>query len=484
MMLGTRMAATDLSLVSNHSRDVERIINIVCARMITTQELRAGVAFACAAQNAALRSAMQFSADEDFAKELDVQDPLRSFRERFHLPSGKNGKPLIYFAGNSLGLMPKSAKEIVEQELHDWATLGVAAHLEGKTPWYSYHETLRDPAARLVGAKTNEVICMNSLTVNLHLMMATFYRPTKSRFKILMEDPAFPSDTYAIKTQIVHHGLNPKDALMLASPRKGELTAQTEDVLDLINKHAKELAVVLIGGVNFFTGQLFDIPTITAAAQKHGITVGVDLAHAIGNVPLSLHDWNVDFAVWCSYKYLNAGPGAVAGAFVHERHATNTDLPRLAGWFGNDPNTRFRMQLEPEFIPVPSADGWQVSNPPILAMAPLRASLAIFDEAGGMKSLREKSIRLTNYLQFLLESGLDGQVKKALTIITPRKENERGCQLSILVHEHGKEVFGKLEAAGVTCDFREPNVIRVAPTPLYNTFHEVWRFTHILADRQ
>jgi kynureninase len=426
---------------------------------------------------------MQFSADEDFAKQFDAQDPLRSFRERFHLPPGKNGKPLIYFAGNSLGLMPKSAKQIVEQELQDWAMLGVAAHLEGKTPWYSYHETVREPAARLVGAKGNEVICMNSLTVNLHLMMATFYRPTKSRFKILMEDPAFPSDTYAIKTQIVHHGLDPKDALMLASPRKGELTVPTEDVLDLIEKHGNEIAVVLIGGVNFFTGQLFDIETITAAAQKERITVGVDLAHAVGNVPLSLHDWNVDFAVWCSYKYLNAGPGAVAGAFVHERHATNTDLPRLAGWFGNNPKTRFRMHLEPEFIPVPSADGWQISNPPILAMAPLRASLAIFEEAGGMDGLRKKSILLTSYLQFLLEPGPNREFKNEYTVITSRRENERGCQLSILAHERGKEVFGRLEAAGVACDFREPNVIRVAPTPLYNTFHEVWRFAKILTQQ-
>ena len=321
---------------------------------------------------------------------------------------------------------------------------------------------------------------MNSLTVNLHLMMATFYRPTKSRFKILMEDPAFPSDTYAIKTQIVHHGLNAKDALILARPRKAELTVKTEDVLELIERHAHELAVVLIGGVNFFTGQLFDIPTITEAAQKHGITMGVDLAHAIGNVPLSLHDWNVDFAVWCSYKYLNAGPGAVAGAFVHERHATNTHLPRLAGWFGNDPNTRFRMHLEPEFIPVPSADGWQVSNPPILAMAPLRASLAIFDEAGGMEPLRKKSIKLTSYLQFLLESEPNGHSKHRYTAITPRSGSERGCQLSILAHQHPKELFNKLESSGVICDFREPNVIRVAPTPLYNTFHEVWRFVEIL----
>jgi len=319
---------------------------------------------------------------------------------------------------------------------------------------------------------------MNSLTVNLHLMMATFYRPTQSRFKILMEDPAFPSDTYAIKTQMVHHGLNPKDALILARPRKGELPVRTEDILELIERRAHELAVVLIGGVNFFTGQLFDIPTITQAAQKHEIIVGIDLAHAIGNVPLSLHDWNVDFAVWCSYKYLNAGPGAVAGAFVHEQHASNTDLPRLAGWFGNDPNTRFRM--EPEFIPVPNADGWQVSNPPILAMAPLRASLAIFDEAGGMEPIREKSIRLTSYLQFLLESEAGEHSKKRYMVVTPRNTNERGSQLSIQVQEHPKELFNKLESTGVICDFREPNVIRVAPTPLYNTFHEVWRFAEIL----
>ena len=423
---------------------------------------------------------MTFSAGEEFAQQLDSEDPLRSFRDRFHLPLGNDGEPLVYFAGNSLGLMPKSAREIVEQELDDWADLGVDAHLKAKTPWYSYHETLREPTARLVGAQPIEVICMNSLTVNLHLMMATFYHPTKSRFKILMEDPAFPSDTYAIKTQIVHHRLSAKEALILARPRSGEFTVRTEEILDLIEKHAGELAVVLVGGVNFFTGQLFDIPTITAAARKHGITVGVDLAHAIGNVPLSLHDWNVDFAVWCSYKYLNAGPGAVAGAFVHERHATNTNLPRLAGWFGNDPNTRFRMHLEPEFIPVPSADGWQISNPPILSMAPLRASLAIFEDAGGMEPLRQKSIKLTNYLQFLLESEPDEQSKKQYTIITPRQADQRGCQLSILVREHPKELFAKLEAAGVKCDFREPNVIRAAPTPLYNTFHEVWRFANIL----
>ena len=423
---------------------------------------------------------MQFSADQDFAREMDAQDPLRQFREKFHLPLDKNGKPLIYFAGNSLGLMPKSSRRIVEEELDNWAKLAVDAHHAAGTPWYSYHEALREPISRLVGAKPIEVICMNSLTVNLHLMMATFYRPTKSRFKILMEEPAFPSDTYAIKTQIVHHGLSPKDALVLARPRKGEFTIRTEDIVDLIEKDPNQLAVVMIGAVNFFTGQLYDIPKITAAAQKRGIIAGFDLAHAIGNVPLALHDWSADFAVWCSYKYLNAGPGAVAGAFVHERHATNTKLPRLAGWFGNDPNTRFRLHLEPEFIPVPSADGWQISNPPIFSMAPLRASLAIFDEAGGMESLRAKSIKLTGYLEFLLtEIG-----SKKFTVITPREPGARGCQLSILAHEHPKKLFEELQIAGVKCDFREPNVVRVAPTPLYNTFDEVWRFAKILAEHQ
>jgi len=420
---------------------------------------------------------MHFSADEDFALQLDGEDPLRQFREKFHLPLGKDGRPLIYFAGNSLGLMPKSARQVVEEELDNWAKLGVEAHHAAGTPWYSYHEALREPTARLAGAKPLEVICMNSLTVNLHLMMATFYRPTKSRFKILMEDPAFPSDTYAIKTQIVHHGLDPKDTLILARPRKGEFTNRTEDIVDLINKHADRLAVVVFGGVNFFTGQLFDIEKITAAAQNRGVVAGFDLAHAIGNAPLSLHDWNVDFAVWCSYKYLNAGPGAVAGAFVHERHAANTKLPRLAGWFGNDPNTRFRLHLEPEFIPVPSADGWQISNPPIFSMAPLRASLETFDEAGAMEPLRAKSARLTSYLEFLLNQN----ASKRFTVITPKSPDNRGCQLSILAHEHSKELHNELIAGGVKCDFREPNVIRIAPTPLYNTFHEVWRFAQILA---
>ena len=424
--------------------------------------------------------AMTFSADESFARQLDAEDPLRHFRDQFHLPPGPDGQPLIYLAGNSLGLMPKAAREIVEQELDDWARLAVDAHLGGKTPWYTYHETLREPAARLVGAKPTEVVCMNSLTVNLHLMMATFYRPTKTRYKILMEEPAFPSDTYAIKSQIVHHGFNPDDALVLARPREGEHTVRAEDIEAVLEQHGGQIALVLFAGVNFLSGQLFNIREITRASQKCGCLVGIDLAHAVGNVPLSLHDWNVDFAVWCSYKYLNAGPGAVAGAFVHERHSANRALPRLAGWWGNDPATRFRMQLEPDFVPVESADSWQISNPPILSMAPLRASLAIFDEAGGMESLRAKSIQLTGYLQFLLDQASS----RLFRIMTPLESAARGAQLSILVHQHPKELFSKLEAAGVKCDFREPNVIRAAPAPLYNTFQETWRFAQILSEHR
>src|SRR6202795_4060014 len=401
-----------------------------------------------------------FSPDEDFARQLDAEDSLRGFREKFHLPLGKDGKPLIYFAGNSLGLMPKTARKTVEQELDDWAKFAVDAHLGAATPWYTYHETLRESVARLVGARPNEVICMNSLTVNLHLMMATFYRPTKSRFKILMEEPAFPSDTYAIKTQIAHHGFDPKEALVLARPREGEFTVRPDDIEAALEKQGEQIALVLIAGVNFFTGQLFDIEQITALAQQRGCIVGIDLAHAAGNVPLALHDWNVDFAVWCSYKYLNAGPGAVAGAFVHERHATNTKLPRLAGWFGNDPNTRFRLHLEPEFVPVASADGWQISNPPIFSMAPLPAPLSIFHEAGGMEPLRANTMKLTGYLEFLIE-----QIgSKKFSLITPTDPSARGAQLSIQVHEHPKQLHEELIAGGVKCDFREPNVIRVAPT--------------------
>ncbi|HEX8680255.1 MAG TPA: kynureninase [Chthoniobacterales bacterium] len=421
---------------------------------------------------------MTFSAEEEFAVQLDREDPLRDFRERFHVPVDSTGRRVIYFVGNSLGLMPKTTRAAVEQELDDWAQLAVDGHLEGRTPWYSYHETLREPAARLVGARPHEVVCMNSLTVNLHLMMASFYRPTKTRFKVLMEEPAFPSDTYAVKSQIAHHGFDPGDAVVLARPREGEFAVRTEEIEAVLEREGEQIALVLLAGVNFFTGQFFDLARITAAGHARGCTVGIDLAHAVGNVPLALHDWDVDFAVWCSYKYLNSGPGAVAGAFVHERHARNAELLRLAGWWGNDPATRFQMHLLPDFVPVRSADSWAVSNPPIFSMAPLRTSFAIFDEAGGMERLREKSIRLTGYLEFLLAQTESRQY----TVITPAAPNERGCQLSILAHEHPKELFAKLEAAGVKCDFREPNVIRAAPTPLYNTFHEVWRFAHLLAE--
>ena len=420
---------------------------------------------------------MNFSTDEPFALQLDEKDPLRAFRRDFHLPLTRNGQPLIYFAGNSLGLMPNAARDLVDQELHDWAALGVDAHLKAKTPWYSYHETLREGTARLAGARPHEVICMNSLTVNLHLMLATFYQPSKSRFKILMEEPAFPSDTYAIKSHMANRGIDPEGALILVAPRNGEYCVRHEDVECAIESAGGQLALVLIGAVNFFTGQLFDVPRITASAQRNGALAGFDLAHAIGNVPLKLHDWNVDFAVWCSYKYLNAGPGAIAGAYIHERHARNTELPRFAGWFGNDPDTRFRLHLEPEFIPVASADAWQISNPPILSMAPLRASLGIFENAGGMELIRAKSLQLTSYLHFLLTE----RTSSDFSIITPESDNEHGSQLSILVHENARRVFQQLEVAGVRCDFREPNVIRVAPAPLYNTFHEVWRFAQLLS---
>ncbi len=422
---------------------------------------------------------MDFSADEEFALACDREDTLRGFRERFHIPVGPDGKQVIYFVGNSLGLMPKTTRAVVDQELDDWANLAVDAHLEGATPWYSSHESVRAGAARLVGAHPDEVVCMNSLTVNLHLMMASFYRPAKGRYKVLMEDPAFPSDTYAVQSQIKHHGFEPVDALLRVSPRRGEFVVRHEDILVTLEKNGQQIAFVLFAGVNFFTGQLFDIAGITSAAHKQGCMVGIDLAHAAGNVLLALHDWEVDFAVWCSYKYLNAGPGAVAGAFVHERHAANLALPRFAGWWGNDPATRFRMQLEPEFVPVPTADAWAVSNPPILSMAPLRASLAIFDEAGGMETLRAKSVGLTSYLAFLLER----ETSALFSVLTPRDPAQRGCQLSIVMHERPKEMFAKLESAGVKCDFREPNVIRAAPTPLYNTFHEVWRFARLLTGR-
>ena len=417
-----------------------------------------------------------FQHDASFARKLDAEDPLAEFRERFHVPKGPDGKEVIYLCGNSLGLQPRSVRPLVEQELKDWESLAVGGHFQAKTPWYSYHEIFRESGANLVGAHPGEVVMMNSLTVNLHLMMVTFYRPTRERHKILMEDCAFPSDTYAVKSQIRHHGFDPKKTLLIAKPRAGESILRTKDLEALLEEKGKEIALVMLGGVNYFTGQAFEIARIAAAAKRQGCAVGLDLAHAAGNVLLDLHRWDVDFAVWCSYKYLNAGPGAVAGCFVHETHGANLDLPRFAGWWGNDPETRFRMHLQPEFIPRKGAEGWQVSNPPILSLAPLKASLDLFEEAG-MEALRQKSEILTGYLIYLIDRIPRGK----LQIITPREPAQRGCQVSIRAGEHAQELSRALEAAGVMADFREPDVLRVAPVPLYNTFHEVWRFARILA---
>ena len=411
----------------------------------------------------------ELSKEKECARALDVVDPLAKFRDRFLFPRKPDGTPVIYFAGNSLGLQPKSVRAVIDQHLYDWAELAVEGHFQGSSKWYSYHEIFRESAARLVGALPHEVVLMNTLTVNLHLMMVSFFRPTRERFKILMEDAAFPSDTYAVRTQLQFHGIDPNDGLLIARPR-------TEDIEELIAREGKQIALVLFGGVNYFSGQVFDFSRITQTAHQQGCIVGFDLAHAAGNVPLRLHEWDIDFAVWCNYKYLNSGPGAVAGCFIHEKHGKNAALPRFAGWWGNDPSTRFRMHLQPEFVPREGADGWQISNPPIFSLAPVRASYDLFDEAG-MPLLREKSKRLTGYLQFLL----DELSPKRIEVITPREPESRGCQLSMLVHDQPRELFKALQSRGIVCDFREPNVIRVAPVPLYNSFIDVWNFAQALS---
>jgi kynureninase len=416
----------------------------------------------------------EFVPDEEFARELDAGDPLARFRERFEIPAGADGRPHIYLCGHSLGLMPKAARTLVAQEMDDWARLGVAGHFEAKHPWYSYHELFRESGARLVGALPGEVVMMNSLTLNLHLMLATFYRPAAGRRAILMEAGAFPSDRYAVESHIRHRGLDPETSLILARPRPGESIHRTEDLERLIEERGAEIALILLPGVQFLTGQVHDIERLSTAARRQGCRVGLDLAHAVGNVVLRLHDWEIDFAVWCSYKYLNAGPGSVGGCFVHARHGADPGLPRLAGWWGNDPETRFEMR--PEFAPRPGADGWQVSNPPILSMAPLLASLAIFEEAG-LLALRARAERLTDYLL----ARIDGLASPRLEVITPREARWRGCQISLRVRGAPRDLAESLSAAGVVCDVRLPDVIRVSATPLYNRFHEIWRFTDILA---
>lgn len=419
---------------------------------------------------------MTFDRDEGFARAADAADPLAPYRERFCLPH-TDGRPRIYLAGNSLGLQPRAVQQALAQELADWSELAVDAHFKGRRPWFSYHETCREQAARLVGGHPDEVVMMNSLTVNLHLMLVSFYRPTAERHKIVIEESAFPSDSYALESQLRWHGYDPDSALLVPRSRSGAGTLETAEIEELLETRGEEIALVLMSGVNYFSGQLFDIERITEAAQRRGCVVGWDLAHAAGNVELALHDWNVDFAAWCSYKYLNGGPGAVAGCFVHRRHAQDLELPRFAGWWGNDPARRFGMHLESDFVPVPAADGWQLSNPPILALAPVRVSLEMFDEVG-MPALRRKSLALTGYLEWLLDSlGLDG-----VEILTPRDPRARGCQLSLRIAGDAESLFRGLEQRGVTGDFRRPDVIRVAPVPLYNTFHDVWSLAERLAE--
>jgi kynureninase len=410
---------------------------------------------------------------DELAQDLDARDPLAAFRARFHVPPGPGGEPVIYFGGNSLGLAPRSASERVEREMQAWARMGVAAHFKEEDPWMATHEPLAAPLARLAGALPEEVVAMNSLTVNLHLMMTSFYRPRPGRAAVVMEDRAFPSDAYAVQTHLRSRGIDPGEEILIVRPASGRHCPGTEDFEALLEREKGRIALILLEGVNYATGQAFDLPRIAAAAKRHGLVLGLDLAHAIGNVPLALHDWGIDFAVWCSYKYLNGGPGAVGGCFVHASHASDLSLPRLGGWWGNDPATRFAMR--PDFVPRPGADGWQLSNPPVLALAPLKASLQIFEEAG-MEALRAKSVSLTACLEASLAS-----LGEACELITPRDPAARGCQLSLRFAHRAREVHRALAERGVVADFREPDLIRVAPVPLYNRFEEVLRFSRILA---
>lgn len=412
-----------------------------------------------------------------FAGRMDAEDPLAEFRGQFHIPPAQGGGEVLYFCGNSLGLQPKRTEAAILQELEDWKKLGVHGHLGAQNPWLPYHEFLTGNLANIVGAKPMEVVAANSLTVNLHLMMVSFYRPTKDRFKILIEGGAFPSDRYAAVSQIKFHGFDPAAALIELTPRSGEKTLRTEDILDVIEREGNSVALILIGGVQYYTGQLFDMASITKAGQAKGCIVGFDLAHAAGNVELKLHDWNVDFACWCSYKYLNAGPGSVAGLFVHERHAQNNDLPRFCGWWGHDKQNRFKMA--PEFHAITGAEGWQLSNPPILSLAAVKSALEVFAEAG-MDRLVEKSRKLTGYLAFLLNS-LDSD---AFVMMTPDDPAGRGCQISITVKGGGgRQIFEALEEAGIVCDWREPDCIRLAPVPLYNRYQDIYDFVRIFAEQ-
>ena len=421
---------------------------------------------------------MEWKNDALFAASLDKADELRSFRERFHIPV-INGKTSIYFTGNSLGLQPVTASAYVQQELNDWALLGVEGHFHAKHPWKPYHEMLTAPLAELVGAKHQEVVVMNSLTVNLHLLMVSFYRPTEKRFRIICEARAFPSDQYAFASQAHFHGLDAEDAVIEIKPREGEYSLRTEDIVATIAQYADSVALVVLGAVNYYTGQLYDIKAITKAAHDAGAYAGFDCAHAVGNVALKLHEQEVDFACWCSYKYLNSGPGGVAGIFIHEKHVANKDLPRFAGWWGQNKVTRF--QMGKEFDPIPTAEGWQLSNAPILSMAVHKASLDIFEEAG-MERLHTKRKMMAAYLRYLLDDINASLETPCMNIITPADENARGCQVSMLMLRQGKQVFEELSKRSVVADWREPDVIRVAPVPLYNSFTDIFQFAAIIKE--
>ena len=404
-----------------------------------------------------------------FAQNLDRQDPLRHYRDQFLFPQ-HNGRPVLYFCGNSLGLQPKTVRPALLAELDHWAAHGVEGHFRGDMPWMHYHTFLTAQTARLVGALPHEVVVMNTLTVNLHLMMATFYRPTPGRYKIIMEAGAFPSDQYALESQARWHGLDPDDAIVEVAPRPGEHTLRNEDIVAVIDREGPRTALVLFGGVNYYTGQFYDLAAITAAAHRAGAYAGFDLAHAAGNLQLQMHDWGADFAVWCSYKYLNAGPGGPSGVFIHERHGNNSALPRFAGWWGHDASERFQMRKG--FKPMRGAEGWQLSNAQVLSFAAHKASLDLFD-AAGMEALRAKSKLLTGYLEFVLDAINRSQ--NLFRIITPRDPEARGCQISALTGDRGKNLFDYLAENGVIADWREPNVIRFAPVPLYNSVEDIWQ---------
>lgn len=410
-----------------------------------------------------------------YARQQDGEDPLREFREEFYIPV-VNGKPCIYLTGNSLGLLPRAAEKALKDELDDWKNLGVEGHFHGKNPWFHYHKFLIEPSAKLVGAKPGEVVIMNQLTSNLHFLFVSFYRPDKVRYKIIMEAGAFPSDMYLVESQVKFHGLNPADAIVEIAPKAGEHSLRKEDILETIERHGAETALVFFSGVQYYTGQVFDIAGITEKAHEIGAVAGFDLAHAAGNIELKLHDWNVDFASWCSYKYLNSGPGSVAGAFIHEKHGNNPDLPRFAGWWGHKEDVRFRM--EKGFVPEKGAAGWQLSNAPVLSMSVHKASLDIFSRAG-MDRISVKGRLLNAYLEFILTDCMGRNPELGLKIITPPYP-ERGCQISIHTEENGKKLFDHLSSHGVIADWRNPNVIRMAPVPLYNRFEDIFKLGQIL----